>query len=92
MFSVVADQTCKTVRRNFGPFLFTELFQFHNILGMSGVTHSEVMPQHLSRVEVRTDWDTPEGIFSSVEAILLLIYFSVLGHCPVASRLLEILL
>ena len=26
MFSVVADQTCTTVRRNFGPFLFTKPF------------------------------------------------------------------
>ena len=32
-----------------------------------------------------SDWATPEGLFSSVEAILLLIYFCVLGRCPAAS-------
>jgi hypothetical protein len=42
------------VRRNFGPFLFTKLFQFSNILGMSGVNFSlVVMTQHLKWVEVR---------------------------------------
>ena len=32
-----------------------------------------------------SDCATSEGVFSSVEAILLLIYFCVLGRCPVAS-------
>lgn len=53
---------------------------------MSGVNRPlEVMPQHLNGVGVQdSDWATPEGVFSSVEAILLLIYFYALGRCPVA--------
>jgi hypothetical protein len=43
------------------------------------------MPQHLKRVEVMTDWATPEGVFSFVQANLVLIYFCHLGCCPVAS-------
>ena len=40
-FPVVADETASsTVRRNFGPFLFTKHFQSSNILGMSGVNRS----------------------------------------------------
>jgi hypothetical protein len=47
-FSVVVDQTCTTVRVNFGPLLYKKLFQFSSILGMSGVNSSlGVMPQHL---------------------------------------------
>ena len=83
-FSVVADQTCTTVRRNFGP--FTKLFQFSNILGMSGVNYSRGLgTAYQSGWGQDSDWATPEGVFSSVEAILLLIYFCVLGRCPVAS-------
>lgn len=55
MSPVAADQTCTMVRRNFGSFLSTKLFQFSNFLGMSGVIHPlEVM--HLNQVEVRPDW------------------------------------
>ena len=86
MFSVVVDQTCTMVRRNFRPFIFTKLFQFSNVLGMSGVNCSG---GHATASQLGwgqdSDWPTPEGVFSSVEAILLLIYFCVLGRCPVAS-------
>ena len=62
---VVVDQTCTTVRSSFGPFLFTNLFQDINILGMSGVNRSliiKVMPQHLNRGWGQdSDWATPEG-------------------------------
>ena len=48
-FPVVADQTCTTGRRNFGAFLFTKLFQFSKILGVSRVNCSlNVMPQNLN--------------------------------------------
>ena len=85
--SVVADQTCTTVRRNFGPFLFTKLFQLSNILEMSGVNCSlEVMPQHLkSGWGQDSDWATSEGVISYFDNILLLIYICVLGRCPVHS-------
>ena len=51
-FSVVADQTCTTVRRNFGPFLLTKLFQFSNILGMSGVNRSR---GHATASQIRVE-------------------------------------
>lgn len=77
MFPVAADQTCTPVGRNFGTHLCRILFNFCYILGMSSVNGSlEVTKQHLGRVE---------GVFSSVEAILLLIYVCALGRCPVAS-------
>lgn len=48
MLWVVGDQPCATDRRPLGPFLFAKLFQFTNILGMSGVNPSlEVMPEGL---------------------------------------------
>ena len=73
-FSVVADQTGAMVRRNFGPFIFTKLFQFSNILRMSGANHSR---GHATAFYIRLrsgHWATPAGVFSSVEAILLWIY------------------
>ena len=83
-FSVVADQACTTVRRNFGPFLFTKLLKFSwdvwcELLSWCHTTASQ------SGWGQDSDWATPECVFSSVEAILLLIYFRVFCHRPVAS-------
>ncbi len=59
-----------------------QFFQFRNILRMSG----ESLPIHkASRLRSRPVWTTPEGIFSSVEDILLLIHFCALDCFPVAS-------
>lgn len=47
-FHLDADQTCTTVKRNFGPFLCTKLFLFSHF-GMSGVNRFlEVMKKHHS--------------------------------------------
>lgn len=46
----------------------------------------EVVPMHLKRIEVKTLTGTLQNtLFSSFEDILLFIYFSALGCCPVAS-------
>lgn len=48
MLWVVGDRSCTIDRGPLGPFLFANLFQFSNILGMSGVNPSlEVMPEGL---------------------------------------------
>ena len=36
-------------------------------------------------ISIRLRSATPEGVFSSVEAILLMIYFSAWGRCPIES-------
>uniref|UniRef100_A0A674B2G7 Signal transducer and activator of transcription n=1 Tax=Salmo trutta TaxID=8032 RepID=A0A674B2G7_SALTR len=61
-------------------------FYFYFFLMMSGLNRSRGHATSiLNWVEVRSDWATQEGVFSTVEAILLFIYFCVLDRCPVAS-------
>lgn len=58
-----------------------------NIVGMDAVNRPlEVVPKHLKRIEVKTLTGTlHNALFSSVEDIVLFVYFSALGCCPVAS-------
>ncbi len=58
-----------------------------NIVGIDAVNCPlEVVPMHLKRIEVKTLTGTLQNTsFSSFEDILLSIYFSALGCCPVAS-------
>ncbi len=59
-------------------------FQVSNILGKPGGS-LEVMPKHLSRIEVMTLTEPHQEAYFLVEAILLLIFSHVLGRCAVAS-------
>lgn len=84
-FSVAADQTCTTVRRNSGP-LFMKLFKFSNVPGKSGVSHSfEVMSQRLDQVEVRTLTGPQQTTLFLLSKPFCLICFYALGRCPAAS-------
>lgn len=93
-FPVVPDEywiTVNTVLEYciFRPFLFTKVFHFGNILGMSGATCSlVVMLQDLSGWGQDSNRATLEGVFSSVEAFRFLIYLCALGRCPIASPIL----
>lgn len=78
------DETCFTVRRNFGPFLFTKLFRFIHFLRRTAVLCApNARQQHRG-------WDS--GPLQKAYLLLLKHFFYCFtssGQCPVATSILS---